>query len=99
MYGLAVAIPNVALVPLSVLLLHDVGFWPVAVLAALPVPGALFALGSGRPRRGAVADRPGDADRAVRVDGSAAADGSAGAGLTARSAVRRALAPGSCCSP
>ncbi len=48
LYGLAAMIPNVVLVPLSVLLLHDVGFWPVAVLAALPVPGALFAIGGGR---------------------------------------------------
>ena len=47
LYGLAAAIPSVALVPLSVLLLHDVGFGPVAVLATLPVPGALFALGAG----------------------------------------------------
>ncbi|MFZ0385021.1 MAG: MFS transporter, partial [Solirubrobacteraceae bacterium] len=47
LYGLGAAIPNIVLVPVSVLLLHDVGFWPVAVLAALPVPGALFALGGG----------------------------------------------------
>ena len=47
LYGLAAAIPNVVLVPVSVLLLHDVGFWPVAVLAALPVPGALFGIGAG----------------------------------------------------
>ena len=47
LYGLAAMVPNVAFVPLSVLLLHNVGFWPVAVLAALPVPGALFAIGGG----------------------------------------------------
>src|ERR1700733_723086 len=47
LYGLAAAIPNVVLVPVSVLLLHAVGFWPVAVLAALPVPGALLAIGAG----------------------------------------------------
>src|SRR6202161_299908 len=52
LYGLGAAIPAVALVPLSVLLLHDIGFWPVAVLAALPVPGALFAIGGGWGRAG-----------------------------------------------
>ena len=54
------AIPAVALVPLSVLLLHNIGFWPVAVLATLPVPGALFAVGSGwRRSAGGHNDRAG----------------------------------------
>jgi hypothetical protein len=77
LYGLAAAIPNVAFVPLSVLLLHDVGFWPVAVLAALPVPGALFAIGAGSRRSGA------------GPHGVGAASPVSGAGA----AVRRALAP------
>jgi predicted MFS family arabinose efflux permease len=82
LYGLAAMIPNVALVPLSVLLLHDVGFWPVAVLAALPVPGALFAVGAGW-RRSAASTPDGRAYRGVGV----------GIGSGAAAAVRRALAP------
>ena len=81
LYGLAAMVPSVVLVPLSVLLLHNVGFWPVAILAALPVPGALFAIGSGPvqsvggggPRHGRRVDGPGSA---------------------AAAAVRRVLAPG-----
>lgn len=67
LYGLAAAIPNVALVPLSVLLLHVVGFWPVAVLSAMPVLGAPLAIGAGgrraddQPR----ARRPGEARAAI----------------------------------
>ena len=76
-------VPNVVLVPLSVLLLHDVGFWPVAVLAALPVPGALFAIGAGW-RRDAPGGAPGD---------PAHGHGAAGPGSAAAAAVRRALAP------
>jgi hypothetical protein len=107
LYGLAAMIPNVVFVPLSVLLLHDVGFWPVAVLAALPVPGVLFAVGAGRRRA------PGGAPgfTAVSADGGAG-DGGAGAGGagaggagaggagaggagrgSAAAAVRRSLAP------
>ena len=72
------------LVPVSVLLLHDVGFWPVAVLAALPVPGALFAIGAGRrpSARGAPGDPSARTREARRAPGSAAA-----------AALRRALAP------
>ena len=44
LYGLAAAIPNVAMVPISVLLLHEVGFWPIATL---PIVGSLLALGGG----------------------------------------------------
>jgi Major Facilitator Superfamily len=96
LYGLGAAIPNVALVPLSVLLLHDVGFWPVAVLAALPVLGALFAIGGGWRRTGAGPRGLG----AAGADGAAGAgsagpgaDGAAGPGMTAVTAVRRSLAP------
>jgi predicted MFS family arabinose efflux permease len=82
LYGLAAMIPNVVLVPLSVALLHGVGFWPVAVLAALPVPGALFAIGAGRrpSAGGALGDD---------VDGR----GTARRGSAAAAAFRRALAP------
>lgn len=47
LYGLAAAIPSVALVPLSVLLLHVVGFWPVAVISTVPVLGAVLVIGAG----------------------------------------------------
>lgn len=47
LYGLAAAIPNVIVIPLAVLLLHAVGFWPIAVIAGLPAVGAVLALGGG----------------------------------------------------
>jgi MFS family permease len=67
LYGLAAAIPNVGLVPLSVLLLHVVGFWPVAVISAMPVLGAALAIGAGgrRAEDHARPRRTGDARAAV----------------------------------
>jgi len=68
LYGLAAGIPNVIMIPLSVLLLHAVGFWPIAVIAGLPVVGAALALGGGWRR---VAPEPthavttGDTRRAI----------------------------------
>jgi MFS family permease len=47
LYGLAAGIPYVIMIPLAVLLLHEVGFWPIAVIAGLPVVGAALALGGG----------------------------------------------------
>ena len=47
LYGLAAAIPNVIMIPLAVVLLHAVGFWPIAVIAGLPAVGAALALGGG----------------------------------------------------
>ena len=47
LYGLAAGIPNVIMIPLSVLLLHAVGFWPIAAIAGLPLVGAVLAVGSG----------------------------------------------------
>jgi MFS family permease len=47
LYGLAAGIPNVIMIPLSVLLLHAVGFWPIAAIAGLPAVGAAVALGGG----------------------------------------------------
>ena len=47
LYGLAAGIPNVIVIPLAVLLLHAVGFWPIAAIAGLPAVGAALALGSG----------------------------------------------------
>lgn len=76
-YGLAAAGPNVVMVPLSVLVLHEIGFWPVAVLAATPVLGAVFALALG----GGWRRDPGDEVRAAPGRGAIAP------------AVRRSLAP------
>jgi predicted MFS family arabinose efflux permease len=47
LYGLAAAIPNVIMLPLAVVLLHAVGFWPIAALASLPAVGAALAFGGG----------------------------------------------------
>ncbi len=47
LYGLAAAIPNVIMIPLAVVLLHALGFWPIAVIAGLPAVGAALALGGG----------------------------------------------------
>jgi MFS family permease len=47
LYGLAAGVPNVIMIPLSVLLLHAVGFWPIAVIAGLPAVGAALAVGGG----------------------------------------------------
>jgi Major Facilitator Superfamily len=70
LYGLGGAIPNVALVPVSVLLLHLVGYWPVAVISGAPILGGALALGAGwgRPDREhhARERRPGDARAAIR---------------------------------
>jgi hypothetical protein len=67
--GFAAAIPNVALVPLSVLLLHDVGFWPVAAISATPLLGAAVAIVAGIRRVGHGEHRrprqPGDARTAI----------------------------------
>lgn len=68
LYGLAAGIPNVIMIPLGVLLLHASGFWPIAVIAGLPVVGAALALGGGWRR---VAPEPthavptGDTRRAI----------------------------------
>jgi len=68
--GLAAAIPNVGLVPVSVLLLHAVGFWPVAALSATPVLGAALAIGARDPHphhdEQPQARRPGETRGAIR---------------------------------
>lgn len=50
LYGLAAAIPNIIMIPLSILLLHQVGFWPIALIASLPLLGSTLGLGGGRRR-------------------------------------------------
>lgn len=47
LYGLAIAVPNLAVVPGAVALAQNVGFWPMALLATLPVLGVPLALASG----------------------------------------------------
>lgn len=47
LYGLAAGIPYVTMIPLGVLLLHAVGFWPIAAIAGLPAVGAALAWGGG----------------------------------------------------
>lgn len=47
LYGLAAGVPNVIMIPLAVLLLHTLGFWPIAAMAGLPALGAVLALGDG----------------------------------------------------
>jgi predicted MFS family arabinose efflux permease len=51
LYGLAVAVPNLVVVPGAVALAQNVGFVPVAVLATVPVLAAPLALGIGGGHR------------------------------------------------
>ncbi len=57
-YGLAVAVPNLALLPASVPLAELLGFAPVFWIAALPVLGVPAALGLGAVLRDLGHDRP-----------------------------------------
>lgn len=61
LYGLAVAAPNLLVVPGAVALAQNVGFWPVAVLAAVPVLAVPLALTIGGDRRPEA--RPAEAGR------------------------------------
>ncbi|HEU5267653.1 MAG TPA: MFS transporter [Jatrophihabitans sp.] len=57
LYGLSAGVPNVVLVPLSVLLVQQVGLWPVVLIAALaPTLGAV--VGWTAPRPANAADQP-----------------------------------------
>ena len=47
LYGLAVAVPNLLVVPGAVALAQNVAFWPVVVLATVPVLAVPLALGIG----------------------------------------------------
>jgi predicted MFS family arabinose efflux permease len=47
LFGLAVAVPNLLVVPGAVALAQNVGFWPVAALATFPVLAAPLALAIG----------------------------------------------------
>jgi hypothetical protein len=47
LFGLAIAVPNLLVVPGAVALAQNIGFWPVAVLATCPVVAAPLALAIG----------------------------------------------------
>ena len=68
LYGLAVAVPNVLVVPGAVALAQNVAFWPVVVLATCPVLAAPLALavGADDQPRGAQEEKAGDR-RAART--------------------------------
>lgn len=51
LYGLAVGLTGVAVVPGAVAVAQGVGFWPVALLATLPVVAVPWALHTGEDRR------------------------------------------------
>ena len=68
LYGLAIAAPNLLVVPGAVALAQNVAFWPVVVLATCPVLAVpvAFRVGGGRRPRGARAPDDGGAGRAAR---------------------------------
>jgi predicted MFS family arabinose efflux permease len=51
LYGLAIAVPNLLVVPGSVALAQNVAFWPVVVLATCPVVAVPWALALGADHR------------------------------------------------
>ena len=65
-YGLAVAVPNLVLLPGSVPIVDRCGFGPIFWLAALPVLGVPSALRLARVLRHADAERPADPQASVR---------------------------------
>lgn len=73
LYGLAAAIPNLAMVPLAVALLHTGSFWPIAVIAAVPALGATLAFRSGWRRAASpVTPRPVFGDTRATIASSVA---------------------------
>jgi predicted MFS family arabinose efflux permease len=67
LYGLAIAAPNLVVVPGAVALAQNVAFWPVAVLAACPVLAVPLALAVGGDRRPQEARGDAGARRAART--------------------------------
>ena len=65
LYGLAVAAPNLLVVPGAVALAQNVAFWPVVVLATCPVLAVPSALAIGAVRRPRVAPERGSRRRAA----------------------------------
>ncbi len=70
-YGLAVAVPNLLLLPGSVPIVDRFGFGPVFWLAALPVLGVPSAIRLARVLRDADAERPADPNAGLRASLSA----------------------------
>lgn len=66
-YGLAIGLTSVAVVPGAVALAQNVGFWPVAVLATLPVVAVPYALRMARQEDEEAAAAPGPTPRHGRT--------------------------------
>ena len=67
MYGLAIAAPNLLVVPGAVALAQNVAFWPVVVLATCPVLAVPWALALGADHRPRVAQEKGGSRVAARA--------------------------------
>ena len=67
LYGLAIAAPNLLVVPGSVALAQNVAFWPVVVLATCPVLAVPWALALGADHRPRVAQGRGSGRVAARA--------------------------------
>ncbi|MBW8172207.1 MFS transporter [Ornithinimicrobium sp. Arc0846-15] len=83
-YGLAVAMPNLVILPLSPFVATTVGFWPVFLIGAGPLIGIPFAIRLSRVLHGPMSSDP---DAAVTHSSSAAAT------MTLTTAYRRLLRP------
>ena len=67
LYGLAIAAPNLLVVPGAVALAQNVAFWPVVVLATCPVLAVPWALALGADHRPRVAQEKGSSRVAARA--------------------------------
>jgi predicted MFS family arabinose efflux permease len=67
LYGLAIAAPNLVVVPGAVALAQNVAFWPVVVLATFPVLAVPSALALGADHRPRVAQEEGSGHVAARA--------------------------------
>jgi predicted MFS family arabinose efflux permease len=67
LYGLAIALPNLLVVPAAVALAQNVAFWPVVVLATCPVLAVPLALAVGTDHRPQVAHDKAGHRRAART--------------------------------
>ena len=67
LYGLAIAVPNLLVVPGAVALAQNVAFWPVVVLATCPVLAVPLALAIGVGHRPPVAHEKAGHRRAARA--------------------------------
>ena len=67
LYGLAIAVPNLLVVPGAVALAQNVAFWPVVVLATCPVLAVPWALALGADHRPRIAQEEGGSRVAARA--------------------------------